>query len=190
MDPVSITEDTERTWFCPQTGRQMDWTRWNQYTPLQLLWEVGTIKQLAKQTLCSTDTQKLKFIKSLLGSCGGTCQISMRFQKTNSCFCKNKNSLTEKLTNEALVTTDTGNEALVGLHLWIKSTSFNVWVRYFVWNFKGTLWNSTQNILPIHWKIWFLYNMEILRAPGFKSSYVFLNPPSRIPHYWDKILED
>ena len=23
---------------------------------------------------------------------------------------------------------------------------FNVWVRYFVWNFKGTLWNSTQNI--------------------------------------------
>ena len=22
-------------------------------------------------------------------------------------------------------------------------------------HFKGTLWNSTQNILPIHWKIWF-----------------------------------
>ena len=38
--------------------------------------------------------------------------------------------------------------------MWIKSTSFNVWVRYFVWNFKGTLWNSTQNISPIHWKIW------------------------------------
>ena len=31
------------------------------------------------------------------------------------------------------------------------------WVRYFVWNFKGYLWNSTQNILPIHWKIQFLY---------------------------------
>ena len=29
----------------------------------------------------------------------------------------------------------------------------NVWVRYFVWNFKRYLWNSTQNILPIHWKM-------------------------------------
>ena len=24
----------------------------------------------------------------------------------------------------------------------IKPTSFNVWARYFVWNFKGTIWNS------------------------------------------------
>ena len=60
---------------------------------------------------------------------------------------------------------------------WIKSTSFNVWVRYFVWNFKGTLWNSTRNIWPIHWKIRFLYNMEILRALRFKSSYEFLKRP-------------
>ena len=37
--------------------------------------------------------------------------------------------------------------------------------------------NSTQNILPIHWKIWFLYNIEILRALRFKSSYVFETPP-------------
>ena len=35
----------------------------------------------------------------------------------------------------------------------IKITSFNVWVRSFVWNFKGYLWNSTQNILPIHRKM-------------------------------------
>ena len=61
--------------------------------------------------------------------------------------------------------------------MWIKSTSFNVWVTYFVWNFKGTLWNSTQNILPIHWKVWFLYNIEILRALRFKSSQVFLKRP-------------
>ena len=27
-----------------------------------------------------------------------------------------------------------------------KLTSFNVWARYFVWNFKGYFWNSTQNI--------------------------------------------
>ena len=24
-----------------------------------------------------------------------------------------------------------------------------------MWNFKRTHWNSTQNILPIHWKIWY-----------------------------------
>ena len=42
---------------------------------------------------------------------------------------------------------------------WIKSASFIVWVGYFVLNFKGTLWNSTQNILPIHWKILILYNI-------------------------------
>ena len=46
-----------------------------------------------------------------------------------------------------------------------------------MWNFKGTLWNSTQNILPKHWKIWILYNIEILRALGFKSSYAFLKRP-------------
>ena len=46
-----------------------------------------------------------------------------------------------------------------------------------MWNFKGTLWNSTQNILPIHWKISFLYNTDILRALKFKSSYVFLKRP-------------
>ena len=38
---------------------------------------------------------------------------------------------------------------------------FNVWVRYFVWNFKGYLWNSTQNISPIHWKMGFLYMAEL-----------------------------
>ena len=33
----------------------------------------------------------------------------------------------------------------------INYTSLNVWVRYFVWNSKWNLWNSIQNILPIHW---------------------------------------
>ena len=46
-----------------------------------------------------------------------------------------------------------------------------------MWNFKGNLWNSTQNILPIQWKIYFLYNIEILRALRFKSSYAFLKRP-------------
>ena len=46
MDLMSIVEDTERTWFCPQTDRQTDGrtvrqTRWNQYTPFQLRWSWG-----------------------------------------------------------------------------------------------------------------------------------------------------
>ena len=39
-----------------------------------------------------------------------------------------------------------------------------------MWNFKGALWNSTQNISPIHWKIQFLYCVEILSALGLKTS--------------------
>ena len=31
-------------------------------------------------------------------------------------------------------------------------TSLNVWVRYFVWNFKGILSHAAQNILPTRWK--------------------------------------
>ena len=33
------------------------------------------------------------------------------------------------------------------------------------------------DILPKHWKMWLLYNIEILRALRFKSSYVFLKCP-------------
>ena len=76
------------------------------------------------------------------------------------------------------------NLRALNFHLWIKSTSFNVWVRYFVWNFKGTLWNSTLNILPIHWKMWFLYDLEILRALRFKSSYPFLKCPPAALWCW------
>ena len=39
---------------------------------------------------------------------------------------------------------------------------------------KGYLGNSTENILPIHWKIQFSCSIEILRALRFKSSYAFL----------------
>ena len=52
--------------------------------------------------------------------------------------------------------------------MWIKSTSFNVWVRYFEWNFKGTLWNSTQNILPIHYP----NGPEAGREAGWGSEFV------------------
>ena len=50
-----------------------------------------------------------------------------------------------------------------------------------MWNFKGTLWNSMQVILPIHWNIWFLYNINILRALRLKSSNTFLKRPPGIP---------
>ena len=57
-------------------------------------------------------------------------------------------------------------------------------VRYFVWNFKGYLWNSTQNILPIHWKMWISFTYENLRALWFKSSLVFLKrPPGRLDQW-------
>ena len=49
-----------------------------------------------------------------------------------------------------------------------------MWIRHFVWNFKGYFWNSTQNILPIYWKRRFLYNVENLIALWYKSSHVFL----------------
>ena len=43
-----------------------------------------------------------------------------------------------------------------------------------MWNFKDTLWNAAQNILPIHWKMMILYNVEHLRDLRFKSSLAFL----------------
>ena len=47
-----------------------------------------------------------------------------------------------------------------------------------MWNFKGTLWNSTQNILPIHWKIGFPYNIEIFKSSLIKELiHVFWNTP-------------
>ena len=69
--------------------------------------------------------------------------------------------------------------------------SFNVWVRYFVWNFKGYLWNSTQNVSPIHWKMWILFTGENLRALRFKSSQVFLKrPPETVATWFIFVTED
>ena len=45
----------------------------------------------------------------------------------------------------------------------------------------GAISNSTQIIWPIHWKIWFLFNIEILRALRLKSSYAFWNDPPPPP---------
>ena len=48
---------------------------------------------------------------------------------------------------------NTALKELLKFQFCIKIKYFNVWVRYFVWNFKDPLWNSTQNILPIYWKL-------------------------------------
>ena len=52
-----------------------------------------------------------------------------------------------------------------------------------MWNFKGNLWNSTQNTLPIHWNMSILFRCLNSSAPIFKSSQVFLNTPS-LPALW------
>ena len=49
----------------------------------------------------------------------------------------------------------------------LKFSHFQCMGKVFVWNFKGYLWNSTQNILPIHWKIFFF-----AKHINFKSSSV------------------
>ena len=50
--------------------------------------------------------------------------------------------------------------------LWIKHTSFNVWVRYFVWNFKRVPLKFHTKYLAhtLRWKIEFLYHIEIFRG--------------------------
>ena len=63
MDLVSIVEDTERTWFCPQMDRRMGLptdrqTRWNQYTPLQLCW-VAKIMLIIGHAFCCPQNLKI-----------------------------------------------------------------------------------------------------------------------------------
>ena len=60
---------------------------------------------------------------------------------------------------------------------YIEITFSNVWARNFAWNFKGYLWNFTQNSLPIHWKMYSLLISANLRAPRFMISYAFFKRP-------------
>ena len=66
---------------------------------------------------------------------------------------------------------------LLNLQRGIKVTSFNVCVRYFVWNFKGTLWNFTQNISPAHWNICFYSHVKIHEFLDLRTRERFWNAP-------------
>ena len=63
----------------------------------------------------------------------------------------------------------------------VKCKFCGVWVQNFVWNFKGALWNFTQNFEPIHRKnanfavYGFKILCEISKVP-FEISHKILNP--------------
>ena len=42
----------------------------------------------------------------------------------------------------------------------VKYIFCGVWVQIFVWNFKGALWNFTQNVEPMHRKIYILRGVK------------------------------
>ena len=70
----------------------------------------------------------------------------------------------------------------VPVFLRIKYTSFNVWVRYFVCNFEGNLWNSTPNILPIHWNIRFYTMLNLQELLDLRAHMCFWNAPQMYSH--------
>ena len=45
----------------------------------------------------------------------------------------------------------------------VKCIFCGVWIKIFVWNYKGALWNFTQNFEPIHRKICILRGVKIWR---------------------------
>ena len=55
-----------------------------------------------------------------------------------------------------------------------KNRIFQCMRRCLEWNFKATLWNTTQNILPIHWQLCISFTVENLRALRLKSSWGIL----------------
>ena len=61
--------------------------------------------------------------------------------------------------------------------MWITSTSFNVWVRYFVWNFKGYLWNSTQISYPYIDRYDFYTTLKFLELLDLRAHTRFWNAP-------------
>ena len=63
-----------------------------------------------------------------------------------------------------------------------KNRIFQCMDKIFCVEFQGTLWNSTQNILPIYCKLCILFRCEDLKALRFKSPITFLKgSPGPLP---------
>ena len=45
---------------------------------------------------------------------------------------------------------------------------------FFIWKFKGNLWNSKQKITPIHCKMWFIHKIEISNLRPHKCFEVWI----------------
>ena len=56
------------------------------------------------------------------------------------------------------------SKEILNFHPWVKYKSFNLWTRYFVWNFKGRSWNSTKKSYSYIERWIFLVNIEVSRA--------------------------
>ena len=73
--------------------------------------------------------------------------------------------------------TETGPCGMFQKCLWVhmrNSTTcevllFTIWVKYFVRTFKGNIWNSTQSVLPICWKIYISYGGETFRVLKYET---------------------
>ena len=128
------------------------------------------------QTYYQSDLKKFSLMKFYLKfksfhsrKCIWKCCLQNGGHFVSASMCFKCWSITDTGPGGHLKNTSSYISELLNFHLWMEYTSSNVWVRYFVWNFKGYLWNSTQNNLPIHWKMQILYNIAILRALWFKS---------------------
>ena len=62
------------------------------------------------------------------------------------------------------------NPGALKISMLYKNCIFQYMGKIFCVEFQRSLWNSTQNILPMHWKMCILFTGENLRALRFKSS--------------------
>ena len=109
--------------------------------------------------LCQEATRQ-KLIRILIKTSQSIEYTSVKIYIMHGCYSRGRFKDRHEISNiRALIF-----QYLLCFNVWIKYTSFHVWVGYLMWNFKQYLWNSTQNILPIHWKIYLLYIVKILKS--------------------------
>ena len=105
--------------------------------------------------LCQEATRQ-KLIRILIKTSQSIEYTSVKIYIMHGCYSRGRFKDRHEISNiRALIF-----QYLLCFNVWMKYTSLNVWVEYFVWNFKGYLWN----ILPIHWEIYFLHIVKILKS--------------------------